>query len=219
VGDPQLVRGGDGGTAFSKLGDGTKRRLILSIQSWANQVFRENLTEIDQTMIFAFDEPDTRLHYEAQYELLQILREMTENRMQIFICTHSIPIIDRLPARSVRLMKPDRESRDTTVVWVTDGVEDMEVSEFLSTVGHGLGFANSILFYERCFLIVEGETEAKALPGLYKKIYGNAMIEDGIRLFSAESGGAAKKLSKLLSEHDKSAISLLDSDMKNDADD
>lgn len=199
---------------FAQLGDGTKRRLLLAVHSWANDVFKETQSEDDATMIFAFDEPDTHLHYEAQYELLQILHKLTESRIQVLVCTHSIPIIDRLPTQCVRLMKPDRNNRITRVEYLNRDVDDQSVSDFLATVGSNIGFPNSLLFYERCFLIVEGESESKSLPFLYKKLYGTTMIGDGIRVFSAESGGAAVKLSHLLHHQGKTIVLLLDSDQK-----
>ncbi len=195
--------------SFNRCGDGTKRRIMLGIFNWANDVLGKIAEDQGRSVLWGFDEPDTHLHYEAQYALLAKLRGMTVGPMQILVCTHSIPIIDRLPAHVVRLMVPDRSTGRTSVLHV-EGGED--VTEFLRSVGRGVGFPNSLLFYERCFILVEGPTEEKALPILYRKLHGSELIDDGIRLFAAESDHAVLRLAHLLHTQGKEVVLLLDSD-------
>lgn len=214
IGEIRLRTEADEIVPFSCVGDGTKRRIMLGVFHWANQIFSKMAEEEGRSLLWGFDEPDTHLHYEAQYELLTSMQVMAESRMQILLCTHSIPIIDRLPTQMVRHMVPNRESRCTHIEYV-ENLEDTEnVSDFLSSVGHGLGFPNSLLFYERCFLLVEGATEEKALPILYQKAHGSSMLGDGIRLFAAESDGAVLQLMRLLHHQGRSVVALLDSDVR-----
>jgi hypothetical protein len=52
----------------------------------------------------------------------------------------------------------------------------------------------------------------KVLPTLHRRHCGEELIESGIRLFSAESDGAAINLWKLLETNNRDAILLLDND-------
>lgn len=196
---------------FSRCGDGTKRRIMLGLFHWSNDVLSKILEEEQRSILWGFDEPDTHLHYQAQYELLASIKRVAADRMQVLICTHSIPIIDRLSPKAVRQMLPDRGSRSTVIEYLrVDEAEDVE--KFLKEVGQGVGFANSLLFYERCFILVEGPTEEKALPILYRTLYGAEFIEHGIRVFAAESDGSVLMLARLLHRNKKDVVVLLDRD-------
>lgn len=210
------VRSADGTVVgFGGCGDGTKRRIMVAVFTWANNVLGRIVEEEGRSMLWGFDEPDTHLHYEAQYRLLAQLKGMARGHMQILLCTHSIPIIDRLPATAIRHVVRSGDGRQSTVEYLDDSpVEGGDVAEFLRSVGSGVGFANSLLFYERCFLLVEGPTEEKALPILYRKLHGVELIDDGIRLFAAENDGMALNLARLLHAQRKEVIVLLDNDTR-----
>lgn len=203
---------------FGGLGDGTKRRIVVAVFNWANNVLGRIAEEQGRSLLWGFDEPDTHLHYEAQYRLLGQLKAMAAGHMQILLCTHSIPIIDRLPATAIRHvtreLAPDGVVAPSRVEYLDHALEDEDVAEFLRSVGRGVGFANSLLFYERCFVVVEGPTEEKALPVLYRKLYGHDMIDDGIRLFAAENDGMALRLARLLHTQRKEVVVLLDRDTR-----
>lgn len=206
------IRNADGEIqSFARCGDGTKRRIMLGLFQWANDVLTKIAEEEQRSLLWGFDEPDTHLHYQAQYDLLAKLRKMADGPMQILLCTHSIPIIDRLPAHVVRHMVPDRTNQTTSVEYIRGGKDE---AQFLRSVGHGLGFPNSLLFYERCFVLVEGPTEEKALPMLYQTAYGTSLLDDGIQLFAAEGAGAVLQLARLLYQHNREVIILLDNDMQ-----
>ncbi len=213
------VRMPDGSVVgFSGCGDGTKRRIIVAVFSWANDVLGRIAEEQGRSVLWGFDEPDTHLHYEAQYRLLSQLKTMSCGHMQILLCTHSIPIIDRLPATAIRHVTREANQdggSHSTVEYLSDPLGDGgDVAEFLRSVGRGVGFANSLLFYERCFILVEGQTEEKALPILYRKLHGSDLIDDGIRLFAAENDGMALQLARLLHAQRKEVIVLLDNDTR-----
>ena len=78
-----------------------------------------------------------------------------------------------------------------------------------------LGITNSLIFYERCYVLIEGETEENALPILYRKQYGRSILEDGIRIINVNGNGAVKEFLKLLSRNRKRmTIVLVDADTK-----
>lgn len=217
IGDVRVRQTAGEARPFASFGDGTKRRMMLALFHWSNNILSALIDEQERSLIWGFDEPDTHLHYQAQYELLAYLKQLAAEKMQILICTHSIPLIDRLPARAVRQMLP---SGDTTVIEYlrAEGGDGAEASTeaFLQSVGQGIGFPNSLLFYERCFILVEGPTEEKALPILYRLLYNADPIEDGVRIFSGESSGSTMLLARLLHANRKEIVILLDRDMEDD---
>lgn len=122
-------------------------------------------------------------------------------------------LIDRAPAKSVRLFRLCEEGYTETSSLATD--DDANVEKFLDTMAKELGITNSLIFYERCFILIEGETEENALPILYRKLYGSSVIEDCIRIINVRSNGAVKEFLKLLSRNRKElTIVFVDSDTK-----
>lgn len=57
---------------------------------------------------------------------------------------------------------------------------------------------NTILLYEKGFLIVEGESEEIYIPAAYKKLYGRTMDEDGIVLINLFGKGSWKSATCML---------------------
>jgi len=210
IGEISVRTGASDAQKFAGYGDGTKRRIMLGVFHWSKGVLAKLAEEEPRPLLWGFDEPDTHLHYQAQYELLANIKGLAADKMQVLICTHSIPIIDHLSPQAIRQMMPDRDDRSTNIEYLrTDGAD---VELFLKDVGQGIGFANSLLFYERCFIVVEGPTEEKALPIIYRTLFGRDLIEDGIRLFAAESNSSALMLARLLHLNKKEVVVLLDRD-------
>lgn len=168
------------------------------------------------SIIRGYDEPDTNLHYGAQRALYQVISDIVHtpnSRIQALLCTHSLTMIDRAPAQSIRLFQLCDEGHTEVSRLQTDC--DPEVERFLSEMARELGITNSLIFYERCFVLIEGQTEENALPILYRRLYGRSMLEDGIRVINVSGNGAVKEFLKLLSRNRKQfTVVLVDSDTK-----
>jgi len=97
---------------------------------------------------------------------------------------------------------------------------DDSVENFLSELARELGITNSLMFYEDCFILVEGETEENALPLFYRILYGHSLLEDGINIINVRGKGAFKEFLKLLS-HNKQELSVffMDNDCSDDDED
>ena len=185
---------------LSKTGDGTKRRMLMATLDWDRAVTLEQSAEASALpfIIRGYDEPDTNLDYEAQrtmYRAISSIVQAENTRIQAILCTHSPRMVDRAPAHSIRLLRLS-DGCTSTEQLETDG--DPDVEQFLRELARELGITNTLMFYERCFVLVEGETEENALPILYRKIYGNSLLEDGIHIINLKSNGAAKEFLKLL---------------------
>jgi len=192
---------GNGLFPLSRVGDGSKRRMFLAVTDWDREVLssrQKSSSELKKLVIRAYDEPDTNLHYEAQrlmfYSISQIA-DTKKNGVQAILCTHSLTMIDRAPAQNIRLFSIDN-SGFTRVKQLHTG-QDPQIEIFLKEIAAELGITNSIMFYERCFVIVEGETEYNSLPILYKKVYNRSIIEDGIRIINVQSNSGVYPFLKL----------------------
>jgi len=208
-----LVNDGRGLRYLSKTGDGTKRRMFMATVDWDRQVLSERIGSM-RAIIRGYDEPDVNLHYEAQrmmYKAISDIVYQKGSRVQAIICTHSMTMIDRAPTTSINLLCLSEDGCTTTSFLRTD--DDPEIEEFLHLLASELGITNTMMFYERCYIIIEGPTEENALPILYRKLYKRSLIEDGIRLINIEGKGGRKGLLKLLGKNrQKITLSLLDRD-------
>jgi len=203
---------------LSKTGDGTKRRMFMATLDWDRAVTLEQTAEASALpfIIRGYDEPDTNLDYGAQRTMYRAISSVvqTENtRIQAILCTHSPRMVDRAPAHSIRLLR--LVDGCTSIEQLeTDG--DPDVEQFLRESARELGITNTLMFYEQCFVLVEGETEVNALPILYRKIYGHSLLEDGIRIINLKSNGAAQEFLKLLSRNRQElTIVFVDKDTQN----
>jgi predicted ATPase len=203
-----MINDGRGPHYLDKTGDGTKRRLLMAVLDWDRQVTVEQLGEgVDlPTVIRGYDEPDTNLHYEAQHQMFAAITDIvraSNSNVQALVCTHSLTLIDRAPAKSIRALKLEG---GRTRVDALDTDQDEEIEEFLSDLARELGITNTLMFYERCLVLIAGETEENALPILYKRRYEKSVLEDGIRLISVRGNGALKEFLKLLSKNKKECV-------------
>ncbi len=207
-----IVDFGTGSRSINNIGEGSKKRLFLAIMEWDKEIrYREG----HKRVIRGYDEPDSSLHYNAQKEIYYTLEKISENeeaKVQPIICTHSISMIDRAPARNINHLV--HENGVSTVEYLT-GNDDSDIKEFLDKVSEISGIKNSSIFFERCFLIVEGPTEYNALPILYNKCHDRSLSEEGVILLNIEGNGSWKNFLKLLVRNkSKATLMLLDIDTK-----
>jgi putative ATP-dependent endonuclease of OLD family len=205
---------GQGERDINSIGEGSKKRLFLAITEWEKEIRSKQKFK---KIIRAYDEPDTSLHYRAQKEMFftfQSLSNQDTVKIQPILCTHSLTMIDRAPPRIINQ------------VVINQGIshvehlireEDADIMNYLDNVSEISGLSNSSIFFERCFLIVEGETEEYTLPLIYKKIIGKSLSENGIILVNLETNNTWKSYLKLLSKNKESAtILFLDNDIQED---
>ncbi len=202
-----MVDTGRGLHYLSKTGSGTRRRMFMATLDWDRQVSQQESTEYPgagPNIIRGYDEPDSNLHFEAQRLMYQAITDVVNganSRIQAILCTHSFSMIDRAPTKSIR--KLNLNSFGCTEISKIDTDEDSEIERFLADIARELGITNSLIFYERCFVLVEGETEENALPIFYKRIYNRSLFEDGIRVINVRGNGSIKEFLKLLSKNRK----------------
>lgn len=205
---------GQGLRDINYIGEGSKKRLFLAITEWDKEIRSKKEYK---KVIRGYDEPDTSLHYKAQKEMYYTLKELSENgnvRIQPILCTHSLSMIDRAPPKIINHVIIEH---GISHIDYLKGEDDEDIKNFLENISSISGITNSSLFFERCFLIVEGETEYNALPKLYKKMTSKNLSEDGVILVNIEGNGSWKSFLKLLNRNkQKATILYLDKDIQED---
>jgi predicted ATP-dependent endonuclease of OLD family len=132
-------------------------------------------------------------------------------RTQALVCTHSVTFVDRAPYHTINLIKIDDEYRRSLIR--IKATEDDVIIDFVNEIGRTVGLSNTVLLYERCFIVVEGPSEEIALPIIYKSLYKTTMLEDGIVLINLNTCSAWKSVLKILLTNRKGiTYFLLDAD-------
>lgn len=206
----ELKKRGGRTVDLTEAGSGLVQRVGLAIYAATLESLRANESS---GSILAYDEPDTHLDYHAQRELFGIIREQGElEHVQVIVATHSVNLIDTVPVRSLRHFR--LEDGRTRVDTLPD-YADEDGAGFISDLAAGLGIRNSLLLNERCFLIVEGPTEQRALPILFRKATGETFASSGITLIDTGGSGAVRRLVEALIEQMKrSVVVLVDQDAR-----
>jgi putative ATP-dependent endonuclease of the OLD family len=205
---------GQGYKLISYKGEGSKKRLFLSILEWDKEV-QIGMTD-SRAIIRAYDEPDSNLHYEAQRKMFYAISDLANNpksNVQSIIATHSIAMIDRAPSNSV--IHVLQNYGISQIDYLRDH-GDLGILNFLNQISVIGGIKNSSIFYEKCFLLVEGDSEETAIPKIYKKFFDKSLSESGIVLINLQSNGAWFNFLKLLHRNKSSCtVLLLDTDTQN----
>ena len=201
-----VIDKGEGPREIGELGQGTNRRVWMGLQDWQREANRNAGTA---DYLYLFDEPDTALHYGSQQRIYDMLQERARSEgAQCLVCTHSVHLIDRAPARSICLIERTGASQ-RTVRRILPAPGDDDVRDFMTDIGRSLGLTNTSLLYEKAFLLVEGESEQDALPIYYRTLYGHSMVEDGIHIVNLRTCGAWKPVLDVLFANRRAYVHLL----------
>lgn len=201
--------------SLNEIGEGSRKRIHLALLEWDTTVKSELMKRC--SMIKAYDEPDANLHYDAQRKLFNTITKPLEldNRLQVIVCTHSLTLIDRVAAKNINKLTKRNESIEVAYLKSDD---DEDVRQFLTQVSEMSGLKNSLIFFEKCFLIVEGESEEMSIPVLYKTYFSRSLMEDGVVVFNLKSNGAWRNVVKLLYKNKQQCtVMLLDNEVQTES--
>jgi hypothetical protein len=196
-------------------GEGDRRRIALAIHE-ADLRMLEAEQEPASTMLLVYDEPDSHLDYAHQRKLTDILeRQANITHVQVVVATHSDKVIDRVSLHSLLHFRLDGGRRSQVETFTGRGHADE--LQFISAVLEGLGLRTSTLLDERCFLVIEGDTEWAALPQMFRLITGQSLVTAGITLFNTHGYGSVRRIvDTLAGEWQREVILLADSDARNE---
>jgi len=197
-------------TPFRMRGHGVQRMILLAAYRMTGQLLQDQ--GYDRDIIWGFDEPEVFLHPGAQRLALTVINELVEWGLQAILATHSTVFVDKSHVESIVLLEQNDQGVSESRRLVSDDAD--AVNAFLDAIKAGVGLRNSDLFYENAFFIVEGATEANALPGLFKLYPSESLDGYSIRLIDAESASNATGLVEFLKDTGKPVVVLLDSDVQ-----
>ena len=193
-------------------GAGLQQQVTMAAYEWSTGVLERRQQEGGHPLILAFDEPDVHLDYKAQQHLFNTIGRFAETNIQVVIATHSINFINRVPIHQINhySLAPDQSRSITDTLQPSDDPEEREF--FLNRLGTNMGLENSTMFYERCFLTIEGKTEEGALPRLFELCVGTTTHSRGVKLVNSYNNHGAIVAAQFLHRNGRSVVFLVDED-------
>jgi ABC-type dipeptide/oligopeptide/nickel transport system ATPase component len=190
-------------------GAGRARRVALAIWEYNATL----LAQSGEDIVLLYDEPDTHLDYGHQRELMSLIHEQTKNpKVTVVIASHSMNLIDGTDISDVVHVK--HEQHRTVIERLAD---DSEVGSHLGAIAASVGLRNTVLLHERLFVGVEGESEARALPVLFKLATGRHFESCGIAIWPCGNNEGARHFAGFLHSHQRNVVFLVDEDSRTNA--
>ena len=197
---------------LSMRGAGLRQQVTMAAYEWSSGVLEKRQQEGARPLILAFDEPDVHLDYRAQQHLFNTIGRFAETDIQVVIATHSINFINRVPIHQINhySLSPDQGRSITDTLQPSNDSEEREF--FLNRLGSNMGLENSTMFYERCFLTIEGKTEEGALPRLFELCVGTSTHSRGVKLVNSYNNHGAIVVAQFLHRNGRAVLFLVDED-------
>jgi len=190
-------------------GSGRRQRVALATWEFAQDVLRERVSAARPTLI-CYDEPDTHLDYGHQRNLAELIREQSQHDgVSVLVATHALNLIDRVPIENVVHLA---HTSGRTTVELLLRTDHNEIDEFLINVATAMGLRTSVLLHERCFVAVEGSTEAQVFPVLFRLATGLPLQSAGLTLIAANGNAGAVELARHLAEKQRPVAVVVDED-------
>jgi recombinational DNA repair ATPase RecF len=190
-------------------GAGRARRIALAVWEYNATLLADATEEI----VLLYDEPDTHLDYGHQRELMRLIHEQTKNpNVTLVIASHSMNLIDGTDIADVAHIK--HVGHRTVVERLTD---DVSVGDHLGAIAASVGLRNTVLLHERLFVGVEGDSEARALPVLFRLAMGRQPESYGIALWPCNNNEGAVRFATFLVRHNRNVMFLVDRDSRTNA--
>ncbi|MFD7913557.1 ATP-dependent endonuclease [Streptomyces sp. NPDC059752] len=206
---------------LTRAGQGSTRRIALAVWEWTSNLLEnaelaaskeQGSTQPTQTIV-VYDEPDTHLDYRHQRTVMDIIRKQcTLPHVSVMVATHSMNLIDGVDIADVVHLSLGPSGR--TVIERLDDDQHDGIDFHLGQIAASLGLRNSVLLHERCFLAVEGDTEQKSLPLLFRLAQNMSLQAAGIALWGCENNEGALHLARYLVKHRRTVMLMVDADSR-----
>ncbi|MFD8563126.1 ATP-dependent endonuclease [Streptosporangium canum] len=211
---------------LERSGQGSARRISLAIWEWTSELLasedsvapappQDEDAQLEPTRlqtIIVYDEPDTHLDYGHQRKIMRLIREQSAvPHVSVIVATHSMNLIDGVDISDVVNLK----LQNGRTIMERLGIDDHDgTDQYLRQLAAALGLRNSVLLHERCFLAVEGPTEQRAIPLLFRLSEGMSLQSAGIALWACCNNEGALQLARYLVEHGRSVMLAVDADSR-----
>jgi len=213
----QAKEGGDT-RALEELGTGEQQILAISFAHAYAKAFKSGF-------ILAIEEPEAHLHPLAQAWLAERIKSMCEDGLQFILSTHSPSFLDILSLPGMHLVyKEDnvtrirRHNTETLVRFCIErGANPKKCMNGAILPFYAANSSEEILkgFFARAVVLVEGPTEALALP-IYLKACGCDTKEKGIALIPSHGKGSIPRYIRLYEAYSIPTYAIFDNDPEDD---
>lgn len=185
-------------TDVNRKGNGLQRQLIFAlIKSWANVLSQQRAQAAAQapagnaeaqrgasrSTYFIFEEPELYLHPQAQRELYNSLKRLTENGNQVLLSTHSSSFLDLENHKSICIVyKNDAVEGTKHLQCNVDLFATMDERRRFNMT-YWINPDRGELFFAKKVILVEGPTDKTIIPLLAKNLnifrYDYTLIDCG----------------------------------------
>ncbi|MBD0737471.1 ATP-dependent nuclease [Streptomyces sp. CBMA29] len=214
--------------SLDRSGLGSNRRISLAIWEWTSELLADEAAGASEPAasdpsaseappvqtIVVYDEPDTHLDYHHQRRVMQLIRSQAAiKHVSVMVATHSMNLIDGVDISDVVHLKLENHRTVSERI----GADDLgaAIDLHLGKIATSLGLRNSVLLHERCFLAVEGDTEQRAFPILFRLCEALSLQGAGVALWACFNNEGALHLARYLVEHKRAFMLVVDADSRN----
>lgn len=175
--------GDSSGFGMLEHGDGTQSMAVIALMmTYTNSIGYKD-------SIIAVEEPESHLHPHSARALATYLWNRPQ---QVILTTHSSEVANIVKSDQIVLLK--RRGSETISRYIKKNVF---TSTELGILNRYIQMAGSELYFSRCVLFTEGDSERLALP-IFAKALGVQLDQLGVSLLSVTGAGDFKIFSKLL---------------------
>ena len=185
---------GDETRSFDEIGTGQEQLLALSLARAYAEAFHE------EGLLLIIEEPEAHLHPLAQHWLAQKIRELVAAGVQVIVTTHSPAFVNILGAEGIVVVQKIEGSTGVTQL------SRAKLAQHCENTGAPQAQASNILpfyaaaatsdimsgLFARKVVLVEGPTEALALPAYCKQV-GLDFTQEGIAVIPVHGVGNLAK--------------------------
>lgn len=202
----ELVDGEGRQISLTSMGAGKSRRAAMAIWRQAAQ----EVMDSDRDVVFLYDEPDANLDYHRQREFIRnIVDDGAVKNAVTVVASHSMNLIDGVDISDVIHV---RQEDFITSIEVLGRAEDCDPSLHLGEIASSVGLRNTTLLHERLFVGVEGDSEARVLPRLFRLVHGKHLESYGIALWPAGNNEGARHFAAYLKNRQRNMAFVVDRD-------
>lgn len=164
-------------------GDGTQSLAVMCLFDAFVQSQLKKAYGSAATPLLALEEPEAHLHPSATKAVGKMMHELSGQKL---ISTHSGDLLAGVPLKKIRRLR--RRSGKISVHYLEDGIL---TEDEIRKLDYQIRSTRGSLLFSRCWLLVEGETEA---PLLYEcaRLMGFDLYADGVSCIEFSQVGVDK---------------------------
>lgn len=168
---------------ITRHGGGTQSLAVISLfDAFLQSQLEEKYSEVSKPLL-ALEEPEAHLHPSAIKAVARMLQDLTGQKL---ISTHSGDLLASMPLKNIRRLR--RVEGKITIHALQEGVL---TEDEINKLDYHIRSTRGSLFFSRCWLLVEGETETLLLSEC-GRLMGHDLYADGVSCVEFAQVGVEK---------------------------